>query len=986
MRTRVLLSIALMSAAPAWAADKPEVGPVPAWVDAFPAPKGKPSPVDPASSLPAEAPVALLRLDQQVRFGADTDERYSETAVKILTPQGLAAMGTVTIAWQPDSMTPIVHKLHIIRDGRTIDVLANGQQFTVLRRESRLESAMLDGVLTATLQPEGLQVGDVLEMAVTIRGRDQALPGHVEELIELPPVLPGTRLHLAVEWPEGVTMHWRRSDALSAIRSVSSKGANHLALTLDSIEPLPAPKGAPPRFAPVRRLELTGLERWSDLSAAMAPLYRKAAIIPAGSTLATEVARIKAATNDPKLRATAALKLVQDQVRYVYRGMNMGNLVPATAAETWERRFGDCKGKTALLLAILSALEISAEPAAVSTTNGDGLDARLPMVGLLDHILVRAEIGGKTYWLDGTRSGDGDLERIAVPAFSWALPVRDGGSALVALVQVPFDRPQTETSIAIDASLGISLPAPFEVTTVMRGDEALGLRQQLATLTGKALDEGLMKYWKGRYGFVTPEKVKASFDEKTGEQKLTMEGKAELEWGASGYELDGASLGWSEDYKREAGPNADAPIAVAFPLYTLNKETITLPKSGEGFTVKGEDVDKQVAGYALSRKTKIVDGQLVMEASTRALRAEIPYADALASVEAMTAIDKVRVYLVAPKDYRETEAEKTALMAKTPKDSQEFVTRGNAYLDADEFDKAIADFDKAVALDTDNAWAFANRGIAYAQKKETDKALDDLDRAAAINPRLHIIYHGRASVLQQTGDIGGAIAALGRAIDLEDGNLWALGRRAALYLNRGDHAAALADADAMLKIQPDGTSGLAMRMRVLTVAQRYTDALAVLDTLEKLAPANRGLDLERAYVLVRMGKAEEARALFAKARSEAGKSANTFNSLCWKQALADFDLTTALADCQSALKLKPNEAAYLDSSAMVLLRMGRFDDAIAYYDRALAKLPDQAASLYGRGIAKLRKGATEAGQADVKAAVASSSLVAGEFAQFGVKP
>jgi transglutaminase-like putative cysteine protease len=51
-------------------------------------------------------------------------------------------------------------------------------------------------------------------------------------------------------------------------------------------------------------------------------------------------------------RAEAALALVQDRVRYVALAMGAGGYVPADAAETWSRRYGDCKGKTALLLVV----------------------------------------------------------------------------------------------------------------------------------------------------------------------------------------------------------------------------------------------------------------------------------------------------------------------------------------------------------------------------------------------------------------------------------------------------------------------------------------------------------------------------------------------------------------------------------------------------------------------------------------------------------
>ena len=60
-------------------------------------------------------------------------------------------------------------------------------------------------------------------------------------------------------------------------------------------------------------------------------------------------------------RARAALRLVQDQVRYVFVGLDGGNYTPASVADTWQRRYGDCKAKTVMLMALLREMGISAE-------------------------------------------------------------------------------------------------------------------------------------------------------------------------------------------------------------------------------------------------------------------------------------------------------------------------------------------------------------------------------------------------------------------------------------------------------------------------------------------------------------------------------------------------------------------------------------------------------------------------------------------------
>src|SRR5690606_5868161 len=142
---------------------------------------------------------------------------------------------------------------------------------------------------------------------------------------------------------------------------------------------------------------------WGDVAATMKPLYDRTRQLEADSPLHAEIERIRALSDDPAVQALAALRLVQDQVRYVALMMGEGALTPATADETWRRRFGDCKGKTVLLLALLDGLSIAADPALVSLVEGDGMNERLPSISAFDHVLVRAVIGDDVYWLDGTR-------------------------------------------------------------------------------------------------------------------------------------------------------------------------------------------------------------------------------------------------------------------------------------------------------------------------------------------------------------------------------------------------------------------------------------------------------------------------------------------------------------------------------------------------------------------------------------------------------
>ncbi len=70
---------------------------------------------------------------------------------------------------------------------------------------------------------------------------------------------------------------------------------------------------------------------------------------------------------------------------------------------------------------------------------------------------------------------------------------------------------------------------------------------------------------------------------------------------------------------------------------------------------------------------------------------------------------------------------------------------------------------------------------------------------------------------------------------------------------------------------------------------------------------------------------------------------------------------------------------------MVLLRLGRLDDAIAVYSAAIQQWPDLAMSLYGRGVAEGRKGDAKRAAADMARAAFVDRDVARRFAACGVQ-
>lgn len=176
------------------------------------------------------------------------------------------------------------------------------------------------------------------------------------------------------------------------------------------------------------------------------------------------------------------------------------------------------------------------------------------------------------------------------------------------------------------------------------------------------------------------------------------------------------------------------------------------------------------------------------------------------------------------------------------------------------------------------------------------------------------------------------------------------------------------------------------RAEMRVEAGRIDEAVADFDAIIGMSPRSTEAYLGRAMARVEKKQFDLAETDLKKAQQLAPMNASVHNGLCWALAMQGTQLDRALGYCNLAVGLAPNDTPAIDSRALVHLKMGKHDLALADYERAVRLVPSSAHYMYGRGVALLRLGRKPEGQRWVDLALKADPEVARVYAGYGVKP
>ena len=384
------------------AADAFSLGePVPGWVIPTDIPE------------PAQSEPMLVRLADTQYHIDRAPVVYVRRAVTINDAASLSRAGQVSIPFVPQYHKLKVHAVRVLRAGETLDRTASSS-VRFLQRETGLEQGVYSGEVTASILVNDLRVGDTLEYAYSLYGQNPVFGDKFIATVGWDQGYPAALRRVVLTHPAGRQISWRligdrKGAPLTPAESVH-EGMRRLVFEERSIPKILLEPLTPPEYVVFRRLQFSEFSSWSDVVGWANELFQSNGNLGEDGRAMVETLRKKATDED---RVVAALEFVQSQIRYFSVSMGESSHRPTQPDVVLQRRYGDCKDKSLLLVALLQALGIPAKPVLVDLGRLRGLDSELPSPELFNHAIVQATVGGQAFYLDPTALGQhGRLRRM----------------------------------------------------------------------------------------------------------------------------------------------------------------------------------------------------------------------------------------------------------------------------------------------------------------------------------------------------------------------------------------------------------------------------------------------------------------------------------------------------------------------------------------------------------------------------------------------
>jgi hypothetical protein len=461
--------------------------------------------------LEKDAEDGYFDLAYEIQVSLEERSVFYRKSIRILSAAGVQNSSEVSASFDPSYQQLIFHTVKIIRDGVEHSQL-NLSRFKTIQQEKELSRNLYDGSLSSVLFLEDVRKDDIVEYSYTIKGFNPIFKGKYADEFYLNFGVPIGNLYYKVIIPSNREIMVKTKPVASAATVKNTSLGTEYEWRLSDIKPLRMEDDVPGWYDPYSTIMVSEYKSWqevNDWAINLFPIVENPSVI-----LQKKISDIKANNPTIEQQVLAALRFVQDDIRYLGIEMGVRSHRPGHPNATATQRFGDCKDKSYLLCTLLRMLGVQAYPVLINTSLKKQVADRLPSPVEFDHTTVQAQINGQMYWFDPTISFQrGKLNQISFPDYQCGLVVQPGGNKLtvihkkepgIVVIKEVFDIP----NMTGDAKLS--------VTTEYSGSFADDIRSSFNSNSNFAMLETFKKYYGAYLEQITGDSLSYFDDEKTG--------------------------------------------------------------------------------------------------------------------------------------------------------------------------------------------------------------------------------------------------------------------------------------------------------------------------------------------------------------------------------------------------------------------------------------------------------------------------------------
>jgi len=444
-----------------------------------------------------EAPVTFLLSDTQIH--AEQHEVFTHQVVRLATMEAVQHWSQWRLQFEPKTQTVTLHTLKVRRGDVEIDQLKL-EKVHLLQREEGLERFVIHGWFTLLMVLEDVRPGDVLDFSYTIQSQKSMFPNQGGYFFTLPQGITVGKYHFSALFNVSRSRKWKSSATdLTPVETREDDMIFWEWSRKNSAGQKPE-VNTPAWSVPVPWIQVSDFADWQVIAAGIAEAWM---VQDDGAAIAEIASDIEKKEPEVAARIERAIRLVQDECRYLSVNLEFGGQTPTPPETVAKRRFGDCKDLSFLLAKLLKKLGVEARPVLVHSFLRKSIGDFLPLPSLFNHAIVEVELEGKRRWIDATfkSQGGGVLNRI-IPDYGMGLPIGGRAEGLVKAppIEEQPDQFDLREHILLDTSGGASL---MEVTLQTEGSQAEILRRQIENAGVEETGKQRLQVMANRFGSAT---------------------------------------------------------------------------------------------------------------------------------------------------------------------------------------------------------------------------------------------------------------------------------------------------------------------------------------------------------------------------------------------------------------------------------------------------------------------------------------------------